>query len=197
MPSYKMLNYVLMPSHSICCRDWKVRSVCICTENEAELCRQGAVILFKGWGLMNCMCCSCQQICNRKCERMCAVSEGSLMGIVETTLLANQNQKLSKYLFQHFHLLQWYTPSIRFQQVNSVIPLSYGYLFHPFLLAFALCLLPVFFFIPVLILMNYEGFLILVLSGASSCSLSSELIITPIFVIGHEEIETCSRQCLM
>jgi len=43
------------------------------------------------------------------------------MGVVETRLLTNLNQKLLKYPFQHFHLLQWYIPLVKFQQVSRVI----------------------------------------------------------------------------
>jgi len=43
------------------------------------------------------------------------------MEVVETRLLTSLNQKLLKYPFQHFHLLQWYIPLVKFQQVSRVI----------------------------------------------------------------------------
>jgi len=46
------------------------------------------------------------------------------MEVVETQLLTNLNQKLLKYPFQHFHLLQWYIPLVKFQQVSRVILLN-------------------------------------------------------------------------
>ena len=89
---------------------------------------------------MSCIYCSCQQICSKKCEHTWAVSEDSLMEVVETQLLTSLNQKLLKYPFLHFHQLRWYIQLVKFQQVSrlilllnpphSTVEVAFHFLFH-------------------------------------------------------------------